>query len=740
MEKFVESFLEEMGQRSKDKFKEGGHILSYPRYLELVSANPSVHLRDAAGYLKDMFDFYGTREVDYPWGKITRFVLFDQPFGGKMEALVGQEEVQQAFYKVLQSFVRAGRPHRLVLLHGSNGSAKSTFVACIGRALEHYSTTDQGAVYRFNWVFPSDKSGSSKLGFIRGELGARAGEYAYYEDSDVDARLPCELKDHPLLLLPLEERRRLIEVVMKEKGADLAVPELLGRGDVCPKCKLIFDALMASYRGDLRQVLNHVQVERYTVSRRYSRGFSSVGPQMSVDGGERQVTMDRSLSALPKILQNISFFEPFGELVEGAGGMVEFSDLLKRPVEAFKYLLETIETGEVHMGQSTLRINAVLMATSNEIHVNAFKQHPDALSFLGRILTIRMPYILHERAERQIYEHQVVSGLGKHVAPHAIEIASSWAVLSRLLKPNTEHFGDPLRGMVKELMATEKFDLYAEGRVPSRFTSEEAKNLSGTIEKVYHETENLPIYEGITGASPREIKTILYLAAQNTAYECLTPMGVLEELEAFIKRTKDFSFLNIEKKEGHYHDFKYFIDVLRIRLLQKILLEVVEVSEIFKERQFEDLWDRYVIHASTWVKGEKVLNPVTKKHEDPDESLMDRVESFLDVKNKKDFREENLNRIAAAAIEKRRKGTGYADLFPRHVETVKSKLIKESLPKLREIVEKAFEHLSRESGGGEPPADIARFLGALQKNQGYCPRCSRSVLAFLLREKLSQTE
>ena len=73
--------------------------------------------------------------------------------------------VQNETYQVLRSFVRDGRPNKLILLHGPNGSAKSTFIRCLGRALEHYSTLDEGALYRFSWIFPAQKSTRGGIGF-----------------------------------------------------------------------------------------------------------------------------------------------------------------------------------------------------------------------------------------------------------------------------------------------------------------------------------------------------------------------------------------------------------------------------------------------------------------------------------------------------------------------------------------------------------------------------------------------
>ena len=747
MNKFVNTYLENLGKDSKESFKQGRHILTYDDYLKEAAGKPKLHLRDAALYIRDMFDHYGTKEVDYPWAKKTRFKLFDQPFGSARDALSGQEESQEAFYSLLQSFVREGRPHRLIILHGPNGSSKSTFVNCIARALEHYSSTEEGTVYKFNWIFPAEGLQASGLGFLKSEKekSSAAGSYALLDEGDIDSKLPCELKDHPLLLLPPAQREQFIsEIPGKDAGGTL-VPELLEKGGMCPKCRLIFDALLTAHRGDLKKVLAHVQVERFFFSRRYRRGIASIGPQMSVDAGERQITVDRSLNALPKALQNISLFEPFGDLVDGSGGLVEFSDLLKRPVEAFKYLLETIESSEVKTGQSIQRINAVLVATTNELHLNAFKQHAEGVSFLGRMSMIKIPYIMHEPVESMIYENQVAPGVGKHVAPHAIEIASSWAVMSRLMRPDPERYDDKMKPFVKELLATEKFDVYRENKIPSRFNSEETKIFAGNIENLYYETDVQPAYEGITGPSPREVKYILYLAAQNPDYPCLNPVAVIDELSRFVKRAKDYSFLGVEKEDGHYHDFAYFVDALKLRLGRMLMVEAVDSSNIFTKKQFEELWSRYVLHASTWIKEEKVFNPVTKQEEPPDESLMNEVESSLDVKDKKEFRQEMLSRIAAVAIEKDRNAENTRDalekidpvtIFHSHIETLRIKMIKKNIPKLRRLVEEALALLSTKKEDAEASDEARTFLDNFRQQHGYCPDCATTALAFLMKEKL----
>src|SRR5205085_1388969 len=113
--------------------------------------DPRQCARDASQYMRDMFEYYGTAEVQRPYGTETRWKLFDLPWEddvGRRDALVGHEALQGEVYRALSNFARQGRVNRLVLLHGPNGSAKSTFVACIMRAMENYSSLDVGALYR----------------------------------------------------------------------------------------------------------------------------------------------------------------------------------------------------------------------------------------------------------------------------------------------------------------------------------------------------------------------------------------------------------------------------------------------------------------------------------------------------------------------------------------------------------------------------------------------------------------
>src|SRR4051812_5939057 len=197
----------------RESFPRNRRVISFAEYVTLFSAEPARQLRSAAQYVRDVFDHFGTEPVRTPRGPMIRWRLFDCPWDAGKDSLMGQEEVQAAAYRLISNFAREGRTNRLILLHGPNGSAKSTFVACLQRAMEHYSTLPEGALYRFNWIFPSQKLTRGGIGFGGGnfESGGSADTFAYLEDDLIEAKIVDEMRDHPLLLLPRPKRRELIE-------------------------------------------------------------------------------------------------------------------------------------------------------------------------------------------------------------------------------------------------------------------------------------------------------------------------------------------------------------------------------------------------------------------------------------------------------------------------------------------------------------------------------------------------
>jgi serine protein kinase len=737
--------LEKIAATVESRFKEGRRVLSFQEYLELFATEPVRFGRDAARYMRDMFDFYGTTQVERPWGTRTRYKLFDLPWeaeSNRRDALVGQEEVQGEIYRVLSNFTQEGRANKLILLHGPNGSSKSTVASCLMRALEHYSSTDQGSLYRFHWVFPSQKTIRGSIGFggprAAGVVGA---SYAHLDEDQIDARLFIEIRDHPLFLLPVQQRRQLLEDLYPKGDRSERPPDWLLRGRLSHKSQQVFEALLASYKGSLGEVLRHVQVERYFISQRYRTGAVTIGPQMSVDAGERQITADRSVAALPTSLKATTLFEAHGELIEAAGGLLEFSDLLKRPLDAFKYLQISIETGEVALQQQIAQLNCVMMGSANEVHLGAFREHAEFASFRGRLEMVRAPYLRSFLEEKAIYDAQITPQVQRHVAPHATEIAAMFAALTRMRKPNPDRYSRGMTSVVSSLTALEKMDLYAWANPPERLDADAQKLLKANIDQIYRESEIYPIYEGRIGASPREMRTVLLDAGQSKVYKCLSPLAVLSELDDLCERVAEYEWLQEEQLPGGYHDHKAFREAARARLLDAWEAEMRVASGLVSESQYAELFDRYVAHVGVWVKKEKVRNRVTGAYEDPDERMMSEVEALLGVKgDPSDYRRGLISAIAAWAIDHPGAKIDNAVVFGMQTKKLRDAVFAERRKQIAHLARDIMLVLSEQAAGmTEDRKAEARAANERMKHiYGYCDDCARDTASSLVRWRYAE--
>ncbi len=671
------TWLRDIETRTSQAFAARRQVLSLDEYFALFMDDPRAQLRTAPQYLRDCIAHFGTVEVERPGVKTTRFRIFDAPWQGGKDRVVGQEDVQQSVYRLLHNFIRERRVTRLIMLHGPNGSAKSSFVECLAMGLEHYSTQPEGAVYRFNWVFPASKVSKKRLGF-GDEARASLQSFAYLDDDDVDARLPADLRDHPLLLLGRDERRRLIEGALGRTASEAPpegdgepVADYLLDGDLSPRSRAIFDALLNAYHGDLQRVFQHVQVVRFTYARRYRQGLVTIEPQLHVDAQIRQVTMDQGIGNLPPALRNLSLFEPAGDLVDANRGLIHHNDLLKRPIDAFKYLLATCEKGTVALPNAILHLDMVMFATSNEGHLRAFKEYPDFASFKGRMDLVRMPYLLDWVTEQRIYdEHLKAAGLNDRVAPHATRVLATWAVLTRLRRPRAELHDARVREVVTRLTPFEKAELYARGRIPRDATAEQGRELLSALPALLHEAADSAEAEGLSGASPREMKQVLLNALQDPRHPGLSPLGILDELRDLVRQKSVYEYLQ-QKRDGGYHDHEGFIDQVFQRWLDLVDGELRQAMGLVDEHKYEDLFARYLLHVSYLHKNEKIWNEKTKAYEAPDTGLMAELERVWGVAGDPDrFRRDLVSRVGAWRVEHPGAAIPWRQLFPKLITTL----------------------------------------------------------------------
>jgi predicted Ser/Thr protein kinase len=730
--------LDQIARSVAERYRGDRRLLTFEELIAEFGNAPYLLSRSSEQYLRDSIEHFGSYPVPGIGGEMTRWRLFDGDPENGIPALIGQEEAQRDVVETIAAAAREGRLDRMLVLHGPNGSGKSSLVELLQRALEEYSHEPDGALYALRWIFPKTPAEGSDLGFGGGRSESDPDSYALLEPEDVAARIICELRCNPLFVVPDSQREGMLEEPFKRS------PELKSEsfrqfmnGNLCPRCKQVYEALLAAYKGDWRRVVRHVQVERVFISRRFRMGAVVTQPQGTADAQLRLVSGDAGVAGLPAFLQSQSLFEVMGDLADANRGILEFSDFLKRNLELSKYLLQTTEKGFVTVGNRLLELDVVFLATANERHLEAFKQLPEFASFQARMAFVRIPYLRESEKEIGIYR-SICKAMerSRHVSPHVAELSALFAVLTRLHRPQKENFDDDVAELVTNLSPIEKAYLYSDGRLPDRLDGEARKTLRNLIPAIRDEYQHQQWYEGRVGASAREMRAALMQAAVRDTSPCVSPSAVLEQLSDMISDPSLYRFLQVEP-QGTYHDAKALLRAVTHELGQWILGDVQDAMELVPEDEYDRRFDEYFQHVVAEIQGSNVFDANTGKRVPADGRLLDSVEALLPITGPIDeYRRDLVSRIGAYALDHPdEQPLDFRSLFPDLLRALRRNFFEER----RGVVEKVQTHVLLI---GTPAFDdlteadrqaATRTLTNLTNAQvGYCDHCAKDAVHVAL--------
>jgi predicted Ser/Thr protein kinase len=432
-------------------------------------------------------------------------------------------------------------------------------------------------------------------------------------------------------------------------------------------------------------------------------------------------------------------FESGGEIVGANRGLLEFDDLLKRPLEAWKYLLTAVERAAVSLANATLFLDLVFVGSTNDVHLTALKDIPDFASFRGRLELVRVPYILHYRHEAALYQAQLKEIAGRrHVAPHTAYVAALWAVLTRMRRPQVERFPSSLAETISKLGPLDKAELYADGTLPAGLSSLAAKELAAHLRDLYTESDSYPNYEGKIGASPREIHGVLLNAAGSPRYSYVSPLAVLDELVELAKQTSLFEFLRQDVQPGGYHDHKKFVELCRDRLMAKVDDEVRASLGMVDESEYQRVFERYVAHVTHYLRKEKLRNPATGRLEDPDQAFLADVEKTLEVTAKPDeFRGGLIAKIGAWSLDHKGEKPILTEIFADHVNKLRDAYFVKHKKAIGAGVGELVALLTADGAGlaEDARARAEAALATLEARFGYSRDSARDLVALMARTR-----
>lgn len=733
--------LQKLSESFKGRFIANESIKSFQQLLEDARHAPVKFSRNSAQYMKQVFEYYGHYEVkDITGEMIRRWRIFDL-----FCTVEGQERAQNKIYHQICSFAE-NRINKIILLHGPNGSAKSSLVTSIMMAMEEYSKLQEGALYTFNWIFSDLGEKEVRIGFNQENISFNEDTLAFTEPEDITFKLPCSMKDNPLLLIPPTER----EALFKEAGM-IDLPQHLMQQELCQKCQEIFTQLAISYNGDWKQIIRHIQVERFYLSRRFRKGLISIDPQRNIDANSRPLNMEQSYR-IPRVLALSAMYEPYGDLIDANRGVVEFSEILKRSSEANKYLLTTAETGCISLPSFTAYLDCVIFSTDNQLQLSVFKTSVDWPSFNGRMSFIRVPYLTRWAAEKKCCQKLVNSyARNTHIAPHTVDVVSLWAILTRIRASK--------RPLAAKLTPLEKVALYNSGDPPDHWKAEDRQNLLKDLKDIvleYDEEHERYIdkhtqddsYEGRGGASYRELENILISAVNARSY--LSPMGIFTAIEKLVKDDSVYEFVRLHRAgvqdsrtgimyEKGFYDPDTLLAEAKAYYGEQLEKDLRTAAGLIKADEYTKYFERYLQNVKAYLKEEKIQHYATGLWEAADEKFMRSVEIKLDVdaNETRPWRNSIANKIASWALQHGAGNIPYATLFSDSFEALKKNSDSEVKDQLQRIQKSVLLH-NTEDWKVVPEEDRMAAVQTIEnlKGLGFNEESLKEAIVFLLSQDL----
>ena len=645
-------------------------------YLELVGQDPRI-TRNAFQRVYDMILSYGTEEYAEQKKILNRYKLFSDEDNQGRDAIYG---IDQSLAHLVDLFKAASRNYgterRVILLHGPVGSAKSTIVRLIKKGLEKFSRTPDGAMYTFSWVNVTSEVEKEVYPLLNDEL-------------------PCPMREDALHLIPLDQREKIVAELTSNGDGQIRV-----EGDLCPACRQMYRELNSKYKGDWFKVMEHVKVRRFVLSEKDRIGIGTFQPKDEKNQDSTELTGDINYRkiAIYGSDSDARAFNFDGEFNVANRGIIEFIEVLKLEVAFLYDLLGASQEHKIKPKKfPQTDIDEVIIGHTNEPEYRKLQNNEFMEALRDRTVKIDVPYITRLSDEIKVYQKDYNSDKvrGKHIAPHTVEIAAMWAVLTRLEQPKKAN-----------LSLLQKLKLY------------DGKTLPGYTEDAVKELRKDTVREGLDGISPRYIQDKISNALVNDQFAgCVNPFMVLNELESGLHH---HSLIKSDDQRKH---FRELLTVVKHEY-EDIVKNEVQRAISADEEAISRLCSNYIDNVKAYTQHERVKNKYTGQDEEPDERLMRSIEEKIDIpeSRKDDFRREIMNYIGALALEGKKFDYHTNERLYKALELKLFEDRKDSI-KLTSLVSNVVDQETQEK------IDVVK--SRLIKNHDYCDICATDVLNYV---------
>jgi len=436
--------------------------MSLAEYVDAVLETPQIAAH-ASKYLLDAIEDAETRLVIEEGEEKERYRFFDDPYNDGEHAILGNTEVLNAFVDDLRSIAAGrGKDEKIIWLEGPTATGKSELKRCLINGLREYSKTPEGRRYTVEWNVAGAGGNATSMTYGNAAI----------EDEDDWYESPVQA--HPLTVFPDDVRTDLLAEV--NERLDDHIPIRVD-GELDPFSREAYDFLEEQYRRqgetDLFSAVTqpaHLRVKNFVVD--VGRGIGILHSEDEGTPKERLVGswmhgMLRELDSRGR--KNPQAFSYDGVLSQGNGLLTVVEDAAQH-ADLLQKLLNVPDESHVKLDKGIgMDVDTQLVIISNpdleaQLNKHADREGQDPLKALKRRLDKHeFTYLTNLSLEAQLLRREltnetqvwdpeswdeletwiqepltisvrddVASATEKELAPHTVESAALYAVVSRL--------------------------------------------------------------------------------------------------------------------------------------------------------------------------------------------------------------------------------------------------------------------------------------------------------------------
>ncbi|MDA3916721.1 MAG: serine protein kinase PrkA [Deltaproteobacteria bacterium] len=639
--------------------------ISFEKFLNVLTEQPSRVLRNIFQTFHDMIKSYVNESEDAISTNVDELIFTNYDCS---RLFVEDSEnpyftdmlFANRFMKQMEYLRHGAQQNRIYIFHGPHGCGKSTFLNNLLKKFELYANTEEGLRYEIVWRLDinklKDKDDSVSISafeklihFVESREDTQFTPKSNEQEADkriISDRhsdyleIPCISHDNPFLALPKDQRRPVLDELIKNDEFKWRLftekeYEWVFKEDVCTICSSIYQFLLERLENPSK-VFKMLYARPYYFNRRLGNGISVFNP------GDRPLKqnvisnqmLQNKINALLQDSNVINYI--YSRFAKINNGIYALMDIKSHNVDRMVELHNIISEGLHKVEDIEERVNSLFFALMNPEDKKNIRDFP---SFEDRIQYIDIPYVLDTKTEVKIYNNI----FGRHIKgsfmPMVLENFARIIISTRIGKKSlalADWIKEPKKyeNFCDDKLMLLKMELFS-ANIPEWLAEDDIKSLDNKVlKKIIAESE---IYgkEGLSGRDSIKIfdrffskyakdDRLINMPDLCTFFDKLDdqtkkiiPKGFLESL----LRMYDYSILQQVKESLYYYnedqiakDIKNYISAVTNELDSVVKCIFTKEEIHVTQALLESIENRLLSENMDLKRREEIRNDVLKEY------------------------------------------------------------------------------------------------------------------------------